>query len=136
MGTKRIGLAFSDSGGAVAFPHSVVPVSENSTQHILRLLSEERVDCVVIGDSLHRDNAKNPVAAHAQELADVLTAAGYSVVFAWEGYTSAHARRLHGFHEGAPRGVVARTRAKTQPAHVDATAAALILQSVLDARRS
>lgn len=132
VGTKRIGIALSDMGGSVAFPYSVVEVQEGSTAKILQLIVDEGIERVVIGDSVSRSNIKNPVAEHAQSLGDVIRKAGHDVIFAWEGYTSAHARRLHSFEEGAPRGTVSRQRRRAGTRHVDATAAALILQSVLD----
>lgn len=135
MGTKRIGIALSDDAGTIAFPHSVLEVSAQVTAQIETLLAKEGVTAVIIGDSMNRHNTQNAVARHAEKLGNDLQAAGFSVSFEWEGYSSAHARRLHTYSEGTPRGTVSRTRSKTRsPQHVDASAAALILQSYLDAR--
>lgn len=136
MGTKRIGVALSDDAGSIAFPHTTLKTSPDTYEHIEKIIITEGVTNVIIGDSRDRKNAQNSVAQHAEELGARLTDAGYSVSYEWEGYSSAHARRLHSFSEGTPRGIVSRSRTKTRvPQQVDASAATLILQSYLDSNR-
>lgn len=136
MGTKRVGIALSDDAGSMAFPSVVLAVSEQLLQEITALVIAEHVDVVVIGDSRNRDNTHNAIQNEALSLGTYLEKQGIRVVYEWEGYSSAHARTLHHFVEGAPRGVVSRTRGqKAKRTHVDASAAALILQSYIDSHR-
>lgn len=64
LGTKRVGLAISDSGGKLATPHAVLEVS--SPQHaidpILTLIRNEDVQRVVIGLPLNMDGSIGPQA--------------------------------------------------------------------------
>jgi putative Holliday junction resolvase len=134
MGTKRIGIAMSDANGMVAFPREVLDVTEQTFEIISSLLRDEGVQRVVIGASTARSGLKNPIASHAEKYADSIRHAfpDVEIIFEWEGYTSAHARTIHAFHEGKARGVIARKLKKELLQRVDATAAALILQSYLD----
>ncbi len=135
VGTKRVGVACSDDAGSLAFPHSVLPASQQLPEQIEALAVSERVGIVVIGDSRNRDNAYNAVHEHAQQLGVQLASRGIKVVYEWEGYSSAHARTLHAYTEGAPRGDLSRKRGTKQRTHVDASAAALILQSYIDSNQ-
>ena len=133
VGTVRIGIALSDDAGAFAFPHSVIPVNKDTIHTLQHIITTERVGKVVIGESRNRDNSHNAVHKAAVTLGASLERYGLPVVFAWEGYSSAHARTLHTYTEGAPRGDIARKRTnKGAKRHVDDAAAALILQSYID----
>lgn len=135
VGTKRVGVACSDDAGTLAFPYAVLAAGNSLPADIGALVHSEGVDVVVIGDSRDRDNVYNAVHVHAQNLGAQLKAQGITVVYEWEGYSSAHARTLHSFIEGAPRGEVSRKRGdKRTRTQVDASAAALILQSYIDSR--
>ncbi len=136
MGTKRVGIALSDDAGSMAFPSVVLTADEQLFQKINSRIVAERVDVVVIGDSRNRDNTQNAIQHEALSLGANLEKQGIRVVYEWEGYSSAHARTLHHFVEGTPRGVVSRMRGhKAKRTHVDASAAALILQSYIDRHR-
>lgn len=133
VGTKRIGVALSDDAGVLAFPHSVIPVNEHTVQALQQLVTSESIEKVVVGESRNRDNTHNAVHSAAVALGASLENYGVPVAFAWEGYSSAHARTLGAYTEGAPRGDIARKRTtKSFKKHVDDAAAALILQSYID----
>ena len=113
-GTKKVGLAYSDEAGTLAFPHSVVTNDEHLIEVLETILAERSARTVVIGHSIDNNGEENPVMHDAHALADTLTSKGYMVVLEPEFLTTALADR------GTPG---------TQR---DAAAAALILQTYLD----
>jgi putative holliday junction resolvase len=133
VGSKRIGIAFSDDSGAVAFPHGTVLVTPAVLDTLKSSATEAGVTHIVIGHSMNRDNEPNAILSFAQEIGEYLKE-HFTVLFEWEGYTSAHARRLHTFRDGQPRGVLSRKEKKKKQQHVDDAAAALILQAYLDGK--
>jgi putative holliday junction resolvase len=64
LGTKRVGLAISDSGGKLATPHAVLEVSSapHAIDPILKLIRDEDVQRVVIGLPLNMDGSIGPQA--------------------------------------------------------------------------
>lgn len=127
-GTKKIGLALSDEGAAMAFPHSVVPNTPRLVADILALMAEQGVGAVVVGDSRDFHGRENAVALGARTLGATLAErAGVPVYYEWEGFTSAEARR-------AP-GKVLKSRTPTTHHNIDDSAAALILTSYLSKQR-
>ena len=115
-GTKRIGLALSDESGRFAFPNSVLENDISAMSTILRLVRENNVGKIVIGESRDYKGNPNPILAASKRFAEkVATETGLLVVLEPEFLTSAEAARIQG--EG-----------KT----LDASAAALILKSYLD----
>jgi putative holliday junction resolvase len=116
-GTKKIGVALSDDGGSIAFPHAVVPAGRDALSAIAAIVTENGVGEVVVGESRNFAGEKNKVMAEidlfAKELAELT---GLKVHYEREFFTSAMAaRQLNPSHE-----------------QLDASAAALILQSFLD----
>lgn len=71
-GTKRVGLAVSDSSGTIASPLTVL-VRSRSRQHdlaeIARVASEEEVDVIVVGLPLNMDGSRGSSAQAAADLA-------------------------------------------------------------------
>ena len=51
FGSKRVGLAISDENGQMAFPYSVVSNDKNLFTEIEKIIKNEKVDEVVIGES-------------------------------------------------------------------------------------
>jgi putative Holliday junction resolvase len=141
-GTKRVGIATSDDGGAMAFPKIVVP-TEQAVLIVRMLIDQERaagseIGGVVIGESTNRDGTENVVAEKARVFGEEIRAqTNVKMFWEWEGYSSAMARserapRKDGM--GHPRGDVARKQS-TERDVVDARAAAIILQSFLDKQK-
>lgn len=123
-GTKKVGLALSDESGRMGFPHAIVPNTPHLSRDLAALIFQERVGAVVIGESRTLLGGENPVAEGAHRLGGALRAlARVPVAYESEAYTSAQARRAP---EKAPK-----TRSPVRRAHVDASAAALILTSYL-----
>ena len=119
-GTKKVGLAFTDEGGKMAFPHGVVPNSSKLLDVITGLIREKNVKEVVIGYSLNRDGKPNAVHAGAESLLlDITLATGLPVHFEPEQYSTQAALRIQGRND-----------------QTDAAAAALIVDSYLMKRPS
>jgi len=133
-GTKKIGLALSDEGGAMGFPHSIIPNTPKAIEHICAIMAEEDVRALVVGDSRDYAGNVNPIAEGAQKLGEeVAGRCGVPVFYEWEGLTSAEARRALAPAEGgsASGGKERKSRAAKPRGNVDASAAALILTSYL-----
>jgi putative Holliday junction resolvase len=114
-GTKKVGLALSDEGGHMAFPRTVIPNDEALMSNLEQLISDERVEVIVIGHSLGRDGAPNAIHTEVEELiGDLTLATGLPIHLEPEQYTSQAAARL-----------------QEDTKQLDAAAAALILDSFL-----
>jgi putative pre-16S rRNA nuclease len=128
IGTRRIGVALSDSGGTVATPYEVVTRSgDRSTDHrrIAALVKEAGAAVVVVGLPLSLDGSVGPAAqailAEVDELRGALTVG----VVTWD-------ERLSTVE--AERSLRAmRVRKGRHRQVVDQVAATVILQSWLDA---
>ncbi|MCR4306660.1 MAG: Holliday junction resolvase RuvX [Candidatus Yonathbacteria bacterium] len=115
-GTKRVGIALSDDGGSMAFPRTVLPNNKHLLREIEALCAAEGVAEIVIGESLNYAQKPNPLMEHItpfkKELEDTTN---LPVHFEREFMTSAEAKHVQG-----------------DVGSLDASAAALILQSYLD----
>jgi len=119
-GTKRIGIAVSDDTGSIAFPLTTLQASSSVIEEITSLVQENAVQTIVLGESYNFQGEKNPIMEQIQKLGDELKAKGYVIAYEREFMTSMQARR-----EG-----------ETAREHIDASAAALILQSYLDRQKA
>lgn len=124
-GTKKTGIAISDEGGTMGFPHAVKPTDPRLLDDLALLIKEEGIEAAVIGESMDFGGEENAVAAHARAFAEDLAArTGIEVHFESEAFTTQAARR---FPDGS--------RMEGSP-DVDAQAAALILTSYLERKGS
>lgn len=131
LGSKRIGVALSDSDGRMATPYEVVPRSgdrQRDHRRIGELAREADAEALVVGLPLSLDGSVGPSARAAMDEAQELeTATGLSVELWDERLTTVTADRdLMGLdmRAGARRRVV------------DKVAAAVMLQAWLDHERS
>ncbi len=128
LGTRRIGVAVSDSDGSVAAPHTVIERSGDEAADrvaIGKVARDLGAGKLVVGLPLSLDGSRGPAATRAEQEAEALeVATGIPVELHDERLTTVAASR-------APR---AKGRKKTRRV-VDDAAAALILQSWLDVRR-
>lgn len=123
-GSKRVGLALSDEAGTMGFPHGILKNTPQLVDELRTLIAKENVGTVVIGESRTLSGGENPVAEDASALGALIhERTGTAVFYESEVFTSAEARR-------APAKTI-KTRAAKPRAHVDASAAALILTSFL-----
>lgn len=128
-GTKRIGLAFCDELEIIASPFEVWPQEGDRTlDRLARLCREEGVQALCVGLPRHKDGMESATAPLARAFAEDLAArTGLPLRLADEHLSSAEAERLL-----AQRGVKPADR----KARLDAAAAAVILQDLLEERRS
>lgn len=120
FGTKKVGLALSDEGGAMGFPHGIVPNDGRLIDEVLSLMERKEVGAVVIGESRDFSGKENAVAKDAKAFGILIERrSSVPVYFEPETLTTQEARRDF---EGV--------RIPGNAA-VDASAAALILTSYL-----
>ena len=127
VGSRRVGVALSDATSCIAAPHATL-VHRGLRRLVAELVAvcrAEQVSQVVIGIPLHADDSAGSAARLPNRVADEMRGAGYPVDLWDESYTTVSARRLLAGNVSARR-----ARAKGM---VDRIAAALILQSYLDA---
>ncbi len=117
-GEKRIGVAFSDEGGSIAFPKDVIRNATRAAEDIVEYAHREKVGRIVIGESRAPGGAENAIMESARAFGDELKAAGLEVVYEAEQFSSVEAMRFQGENE-----------------QIDASAAAIILQRHLDKMR-
>jgi|SRR6185503_12499141 len=119
-GTKRIGIAVSDDTGSIAFPVTTLQAHTSVIEEIISLAEDNKVQTIVLGESYNFQGEKNPIMEQIKKLGNDLEAKGYVIAYEQEFMTSVQARR-----EG-----------ETAKEHIDASAAALILQSYLDRHKA
>ena len=128
LGEKRIGLALSDASAIVASPLAVIPASgddEADAQRVAEVASQHQVGEFVIGLARTLSGTEEQAAARAARFAQVLSEVSGKPVRLWdERLTTAQAERAM---------IEAGVRRAKRRESVDKVAAALILQSYLDA---
>src|SRR5206468_3309416 len=78
LGSKRIGVALSDSGGLLATPYEVITRSGDAVRDrraLLALADEAGVEIIVVGLPLSLDGSVGPAARAALAEAEALRAA-------------------------------------------------------------
>lgn len=136
LGTRRIGVAVSDTGGTMAVPHSVIERSGDASAdraRVAEIVSEIGAAMVVVGLPLSLDGSTGQAARAALEeaaaLAEVLD---LPVECHDERLTSVSANRSL-----TEAGVTGRRRRRARAAGaVDQAAATVLLQSWLEGRRT
>lgn len=130
LGSRRIGVAVSDRSGTIASPLTVLTRSSSQrADHlaIKRLLEQEEASAVVVGLPVNMDGTEGKAARAArEEAARMATVVDVPVHLHDERRTTVEADRLL-----AER----RKSARDRRGIVDMAAAAVILQSWLDATR-
>ena len=118
-GAKRVGLAVSDEAGTIAFPRATVSNDEKVFSQLSKLVADEKIGVIVVGDTRSHSAKDNPVTSEAEAFVAALQGAiAVPVERIWEMWSSIEASRY------APEG----------KGHDDASAAAVILQRFLDTR--
>lgn len=129
-GARRVGVAVSDEDGMFASPHATLQVKSQAgvASEIGRLARELVAERIVIGLPLQLDGREGEAARRARALAALIEQHAQLPIVLWdERLTTRAAERA--LREGQVRG-------KDQRALVDQVAAALLLQSYLDAQRA
>ena len=115
-GTKRVGLALSDEDGHLAFPKSVLSNTDNLIDEIKEICVEENISGVVIGESRDLDGTPNPLMKDIEIFMEQLKKEiDIPLYLEPEFFTSYQAQKIQGKNK-----------------MLDASAAAIILQSFLD----
>lgn len=125
-GTKRIGVAVSDDTGSLAFPLAVVKAGHGALEEVVRLAKEHGATKIIVGESRDNKGQMNAVMEDIEQFKkDVEELSGLPTEYEREFFTSSLAARQFAPEEGSR---------KKNPSHdtLDASAAALILQSYLD----
>jgi putative Holliday junction resolvase len=130
VGDKRIGVALSDESALIASPRETLERRGNQKDiaHLLELARREEVSEILVGMPLKLDGSTGPQADKVSRFVEALRAASPIPITTWDERLST---------VGAERAMIEAdvSRAKRRGA-VDRVAAALILQSYLDAKRA
>lgn len=127
-GTKRIGVALSDALKMIAQPLEYIPAEPfaDFLNRLKTLVREQEVELILIGMPRNMDGSYGPAALKVQEFVAVLKEALPLPIRTWdERLTSVQANRL--LIEGG-------VRRQDRKEKVDRMAAAILLQSFLDAQ--
>jgi putative Holliday junction resolvase len=129
IGKRRIGVAVSDPLGLLARPvETVRSVSLNvDVERIAEIARELEAEMVVVGDPIHMSGDPGTMSNRAHKFGDLLReVSGLPVAYCDERLTTVEADRI--LHDS---GVPPRKRRE----QIDAIAAAVILQSYLNAQK-
>lgn len=111
-----MGVALSDESGRLAFPHSVLPNDKKLVPEITAIAKEQKVKAIIVGESKNLDGKANSLMTQIDVFVKVIHKETRKPVHLEpEFWTSFQAGRWQG---------------KTKK--LDASAAAIILQSYLD----
>jgi len=125
-GTVRLGLALSDPGGRIAAPLATLVVDGGEVEEIATLVLEHEVETVVVGHPRKLDGTRGDAALAAEALAEQIGARTGLPVDLWD-------ERLTSVQ--AERGLIAQgAKRRARREGTDRVAAAIILQSYLDAK--
>lgn len=115
-GEKNVGIALSSEEQDFAFPHSVINNDEHLLNKIGKIIKEEDVGEIVIGESLNYAQEENPIMEEIKKfVVELKERFGLPVHYEVEILTSVQARRIQGHSKS-----------------IDASAASLILNTYLE----
>lgn len=119
FGSKKVGIAFTDESGAMAFPHSVIPNDAQLNKTIIALVKEKGVGEIVMGHSLDKSGKENKIHTSVEEfMMDMTLELGIPIHLEPEQYSTQQALRIQGKNAG-----------------IDASAAAIILDSFITRKK-
>lgn len=136
-GTKRVGVALSDDGGAFAFPHSIMANDLNLLENVANLCKSEEISAIVLGESHDLSGKPNKIMGSIEEFAKNLEAElELPVYFQKEFMTTMEARGREGKEANNARKISKSQNQNLKSNSADASAAALILQRYLDKKNN
>jgi len=115
-GTTKVGIAVSDETGTIATPVAIISNTDQLVGEVCRLYNQYECEAVVIGESCDHAGNENPVMKRIKPFAKALEYTCKTTVY---------------FESEFLTTVQAGQYAENQK-YIDASAAALILQSYLD----
>lgn len=96
-GTKRVGVAFTDELGSMAFPHAVLANDADLVKNLCKVISEKSVSEIVIGHSIDKEGKPNSIHEKVEELMmDLTLEVGLPIHLEPELYTTQAALRIQG----------------------------------------
>jgi putative Holliday junction resolvase len=115
-GSKRIGLATADTESGMAFPRSVIKNDDEMIKTLKEIKQKENIEKIILGESKNLDGKDNDITEDIRKFKAVLEAElDVEVIFQPEFYSTYQASRIQG-----------------DSGMIDASAAAIILQSYVD----
>lgn len=128
-GEKRLGLAVSDVTNTIARPLEIIEHVSRATdaQRVLAIAASHGVTMIVIGESTDEEGHPNLAGRRARRFGEALRDLTPLPVVLWDESLSSRDALEWRMAGGASR--------KRRRARIDAAAAAVILQSYLDAQR-
>ena len=133
FGSKRVGLALSDESGTLAFPYSVLQNDKTLLSEVERIVKEQKVKLIIIGESKDFQGKDNRIAAKAEEFKKAIEKlTRKKTEYEPEFLTSVQAARDYARRPESSRGAAPQK----ESGMLDASAAAIILQSYLDRTHS
>lgn len=116
-GTKYVGTAISNQEGTIAFPKISFLSDDSLLPKLIKLINDERIERVVVGDTRSSGGRANPVTEEAENFIQALrSAVAINILPVTEMWSSVEASRY------APKGEM----------RDDSAAAAIILQRYLE----
>ncbi len=115
-GKKRVGIALTDDKGLMAFPKAVLPNDNFLIPEIAAMVKSQGVSRIIIGESKDFKMIDNPIMSQIKLFKDQLElATGVETIYESEVLSSHQATHFQG-----------------KNAMIDASAAAIVLQSYID----
>ena len=127
---RRLGIAISDQTGMLARPLLIIEHKSRATDalRVLGLAWEQQAQMIVVGESLDEQGQPNQAGRRARLFAEALRQSSTLQVVMWDESLSSQDARTWRIAGGVSR--------KRRRARIDAAAAAVILQSYLDAQQT
>lgn len=118
-GSKRVGIAMASIEAGMAFPKCVLPNDRHLIKSIIDICKSEDVGEIVLGESKNLNGSDNHITESSRTFKSLLEESfGKSVMFVPEFYSTYQASRIQGDSD-----------------MIDASAAAIILQSYIDRQK-
>jgi putative holliday junction resolvase len=129
-GEQRIGIAISDLTGTIAGPLSVIKHVSRAVDaaQVAALAAEQQAELIVIGQSFDEEGRANAAGRRAERFAEALQSQTRLRIVLWDESLSTADARAFRLEMGVSR--------RKRGGHMDEAAAAVILQSYLDAQRA
>ena len=139
-GTKRVGIAVSDPLGTIAFPREILPNDSLLLEKLAQLIKEEKISALVIGKSLTLSGGENVLQRAIEHFVEKLEKKiGEDIpIYFQDERMSSHAVHMNFFskEEKRSRKHISQKEKERKTRHIDAEAAAIILQRFLDQKTS
>lgn len=128
-GEKRLGIAISDPTGTLASPRGILKhISRlEDARRVVALAIENQVGRIIVGLALNANGGETESSRRARNLARAIAENTDIQVSTWDEGGSTRAAKANAIEMGIPR--------NKRRGHLDDAAAAVILQSYLDANR-